>query len=172
MTRPDLTAYLDRVVKVIIDRPRGSRHPRHPGLVYPVNYGYVPSTLSGDGESVDAYVLGVDVPISEIDGLVIGVVLRRDDAEDKLVVAPEGRPYSAQEIRHGVAFQERYFESHVVVSGIVWRERTIEGCLKQIAGKPTRLTYSTLRAGRRAWISLPSTSAWLNLGLVVQTRQG
>ncbi len=46
MTRPDLTAYLDRVVKVIIDRPRGSRHPRHPGLVYPVNYGYVQSTLS------------------------------------------------------------------------------------------------------------------------------
>lgn len=115
MARPDLTAYLERPVKVIVDRPQGSRHPRYPDLIYPVNYGYVPGTLSDDGEPVDAYVLGVNVPISEIDGVVIGVVLRRDDAEDKLVVAPEGRRYSAQEIRNAVAFQERYFESHVVV---------------------------------------------------------
>ena len=29
----------------------GSRHPKH-GFIYPVNYGYVPNTISGDGEEL------------------------------------------------------------------------------------------------------------------------
>ncbi|MBQ9299025.1 MAG: hypothetical protein IJ214_00790 [Clostridia bacterium] len=37
-------------VHVVIDRPLGSRHPEHPDLVYPVNYGYIPGLPAGDGE--------------------------------------------------------------------------------------------------------------------------
>src|SRR5437870_3690818 len=96
--RPDLKPYLSRKVTVVIDRPLGSRHPRDADIWYPVNYGYVPGTASGDGMPVDAYLLGVYEPVERADGVVIGVVLRLDDDEDKLVVAPEGKRYTAEQI--------------------------------------------------------------------------
>lgn len=46
--------YLAKAVKVIVDRPLGSRHPIHPDIYYPVNYGYVPGTLAGDDEEIDS----------------------------------------------------------------------------------------------------------------------
>ena len=55
-------------VKVIVDRPMGSRHPEH-GFIYPVNYGYVPGTFAEDGEEIDAYVLGEFEPLDSYDGL-------------------------------------------------------------------------------------------------------
>ena len=33
--------FLNKIVTVKVDRPMGSRHPRH-GFIYPVNYGYIP----------------------------------------------------------------------------------------------------------------------------------
>ena len=56
--------YLKKIVKVKIDRPLGSKHPKH-GFEYEVNYGFVPGTVSGDGEELDCYVLGVDEPLEE-----------------------------------------------------------------------------------------------------------
>lgn len=56
-----------------------------------MNYGFIPDTLSGDGELVDAYVLGVFEPVDRFEGQVIAVILRADDVQDKLVVAPLGR---------------------------------------------------------------------------------
>ena len=50
--------YLNKTLEIKIDRPMGSKHPKH-GFIYPINYGYVPNTVSGDGEELDAYVLGV-----------------------------------------------------------------------------------------------------------------
>ena len=50
--------FLNKKVTVKMDRPMGSKHPKH-GFIYPVNYGYIPNTLSGDFEELDAYVLGV-----------------------------------------------------------------------------------------------------------------
>ena len=46
--------YLGQTVSVVMDRPLGSKHPKH-GFIYPVNYGYIPNTISGDGEELDAY---------------------------------------------------------------------------------------------------------------------
>lgn len=54
--------FLNKKVTVKMDRPMGSKHPKH-GFIYPVNYGYIPNTLSGDGEELDAYVLGVFEPL-------------------------------------------------------------------------------------------------------------
>jgi inorganic pyrophosphatase len=51
--------YLGKEVSIIIDRPLGSKHPKH-GFLYEVNYGYVPGTRSADGEELDAYYLGVN----------------------------------------------------------------------------------------------------------------
>jgi inorganic pyrophosphatase len=53
--------------------------------------------------------------VEEASGVVIGIVVRADDVEDKLVVAPEGRRYSAKQIEALVEFQERFFDSRVVV---------------------------------------------------------
>ena len=41
----DIKKYLNKNVKVIIERPLGSKHPKH-DFIYPVNYGYVPNTIS------------------------------------------------------------------------------------------------------------------------------
>ena len=100
-------------VKVIIDRPLGTYHPKHKDLYYPVNYGYIPGTIAPDGEEQDAYVLGVDEPVSEFFGKVIAIIIRNDDIEDKWVVAPENAAFTRDEIIQQVAFQEQYFQIEI-----------------------------------------------------------
>lgn len=39
--------------EIVVDRPRGSRHPRFPEIVYALDYGYLAGTTSTDGEGVD-----------------------------------------------------------------------------------------------------------------------
>jgi inorganic pyrophosphatase len=109
--KPDLTSWLGRKVSVQIDRPINSAHPERPDLIYQLNYGFVPGTLSGDGEAIDAYVLGVETPLNAFSGVVIAVIIRANDCEDKLVVAPLGMEVSDAEITSAVAFQEKYFET-------------------------------------------------------------
>ena len=70
-------------VKVIIDRPLGTYHPKHRDIFYMVNYGYVEGILAPDGEEQDAYILGVAEPIKEFVGVVIAVIHRLNDVEDK-----------------------------------------------------------------------------------------
>ncbi len=102
----------DRVT-VVMDRPLGSAHPRYPDLIYPVNYGYVPGVLAPDGEEQDAYVLGVDRPLTQFTGVVIAVIHRMDDVEDKWVVAPEGWRFTREEIAAAVHFQEQCFQTEI-----------------------------------------------------------
>lgn len=105
--------YLDKIVKVKMDRPLGSKHPKH-GFVYEVNYGYVPDTISGDGEELDAYVLGIDYPVNEFEGRCIAIVHRTNDDDDKLIVVPDGVVLSDIEIEQQITFQERWFE-HILI---------------------------------------------------------
>ena len=44
---------LVRQSEIVIDRPRGSSHPRYPDFIYPVDYGYLKSTASMDGGGID-----------------------------------------------------------------------------------------------------------------------
>ena len=104
---------LGKIVKVIVDRPLGSCHPQHKDIVYPINYGYVPGVLAPDGEEQDAYVLGVNTPIKEFTGRVIAIVHRRDDVEEKWVVAPVGINFSEEEIKKQVHFQEQFFNYYI-----------------------------------------------------------
>ena len=105
--------YIGQNVKALIDRPLNSKHPKH-GFIYPVNYGYIPNTISGDGEELDCYVLGVDEPINEFEGKCIAVIHRINDDDDKLIVVPEGKELSDEEIRKLTHFQEQYFESEII----------------------------------------------------------
>jgi inorganic pyrophosphatase len=41
---------------IVIDRPRGSAHPRYPAMIYPLDYGYIPGTVGGDGDEVDVFI--------------------------------------------------------------------------------------------------------------------
>ena len=102
-----------QTVTVFIDRPMGTYHPEHKDTFYPVNYGYIPGIIAGDGEEQDAYVLGVNEPLSEFTGVVIAIIHRFDDVEDKWVVAPEGVKLSKEKIWEQVKFQEQYFKSEI-----------------------------------------------------------
>ena len=106
-------SFLGKEVKVKIDRPMGSRHPRW-GFIYPLNYGFVPGVRAPDGEELDAYVLGVFEPLEEFTGKCIAIIRRLNDNEDKLVLAPEGKRYSKEQIEALVEFQERFFKSEVI----------------------------------------------------------
>ncbi len=106
-------AYLGQPTVVRIDRPLGSTHPQF-GFRYPVNYGFIPGTVSDDGEELDAYVLGVAEPVTEFAGECIAVIRRTTEADDKLVVVPRGLRFTDAEIRRQVDFQEAYFESTIL----------------------------------------------------------
>lgn len=105
--------YLGKNISIGIDRKLGTKHPKH-GFIYMVNYGYVPNTVSGDGEELDAYLLGVFEPVDEFIGKVIAVIHRTNDDDDKLVVVPDDRKYSDDAIRALTEFQEQYFESVII----------------------------------------------------------
>lgn len=105
--------YLGQMVKVKMDRPLGTLHPKH-GFVYEVNYGYIPGTISGDGEELDAYVLGVHKPLDEFEGEVVAIIHRINDDDDKLVVMEKGRNYTDDQIRALVEFQEQWFQSIII----------------------------------------------------------
>ena len=104
--------YLGKKVKVVMDRPLGSKHPKH-GFIYPVNYGYIPNTISGDDEELDAYVLGVFKPLETFEGIVKAIIHRTNDDDDKLIVMPEDKSYSEEQIRALTEFQEQYFQSEI-----------------------------------------------------------
>ena len=59
--------------------------------------------------------LGVEEPLQEFTGVVIAVIHRLDDVEEKWVVAPEGVKFSKEEIAEQVKFQEQYFRSEIIV---------------------------------------------------------
>ena len=105
--------YLGKIVNVKMDRKLGSIHHKH-GFVYPVNYGYIPGTVSGDGEEFDAYVLGEHMPLDEFTGRVIAIIHRTNDDDDKLVVMKDGRNYTDDQIRALTEFQEQYFKSEIL----------------------------------------------------------
>lgn len=105
--------YLGKNIKVTVDRPLGSKHPEF-GHIYTLNYGYIEGTRAGDGEEIDAYILGVHEPIDSYEGIVVGVIRRENDNEDKLVVAKKLNDYDQSQIKALVEFQEKYFDSKVI----------------------------------------------------------
>lgn len=106
-----LQSFLGKAVHVVVDRPIGYLHG---DILYPVNYGYIPGLMAGDGEEQDAYILGVTEPLEVFDGIVIGAVYRKNDCEDKLVVAPKGTMLHQAQIAQAVYFQEQYFDSGIL----------------------------------------------------------
>lgn len=105
--------YLGKIVKVEVDRPLATKHPKH-GFIYMLNYGFIPNTLSGDGEELDAYLVGEFEPVEKSNGKVIAIIHRTNDDDDKLIVSKDGKDYSDDAIRALTEFQEKYFESVII----------------------------------------------------------
>lgn len=109
----DNKKYVGKILEVKIDREFGRKHPDY-GFIYPINYGYVPNTISGDSEELDCYILGVFEPIKYFTGKCIALIRRIDDNDDKLVIVPTNKNYSNEQIEALVEFQERFFK-HIII---------------------------------------------------------
>ena len=103
------------IVTVTVDRPLGSYHPEYRDMYYPVNYGYIEGIMAPDGEEQDAYILGVDTPVSQFTGRITAIVRRKDDVEEKWVVCPDGMTLTKEEIMEQIRFQEQYFQSEIIL---------------------------------------------------------
>ena len=105
--------FLGKTVKVKMDRPLGSKHPKH-GFVYEVNYGFIEGVKAPDGEDLDAYYLGVTEAVDKAKGVCIAIAHRRDNDDDKLIVIPDGVVMSDEAIMSAIKFQEQWFDTEIV----------------------------------------------------------
>ncbi len=112
--KAQVKSYLGKIVDIEIDRPVGYVHRKDKySLTYPVNYGYVPNVIGGDGEELDVYLLGVSEPVERYRVKIIGIVHRKNDVEDKLLSCPEGMSFSEKEMAEAVRFQEQYYDTYI-----------------------------------------------------------
>ena len=106
---------LGKEVIVKIDRALGDKHSdKYPRHIYPINYGYIENTISGDDEELDAYILGVYEPLKEFKGICKAIIHRLETDDDKLIVMPHDKNYTNNEIKVLTEFQERFFESTII----------------------------------------------------------
>src|SRR5712692_4002987 len=75
---------LAQSTELVIDRPRGSYHPRHPAIVYPLDYGYLKGTTGGDGTDIDVW--RGSLSDGHLDAVVCTVDLEKRDVEVKLLL--------------------------------------------------------------------------------------
>ncbi|MGQ7379518.1 inorganic diphosphatase [Streptococcus suis] len=104
---------MDKVYQIIIDRPLG--YIDKFGNQFPINYGYVPDLLVGDGEEQDAYIISKDVqqPLTAFEGKLVAIIHRRDDVEDKWVLTGLDEKLTVTEIKEKTNFIEPYFDSWI-----------------------------------------------------------
>ena len=69
---------------VVVDRPRGSAHPRYPSFIYPFDYGYLAGTVAADGGGVDVW--RGSRQGAGVTGLICTVDLGKKDTEIKILV--------------------------------------------------------------------------------------
>ena len=107
-------SFLGKTVDIVVDRPLGHVHKSGAySIVYPLNYGYIPGVIGGDGEEIDVYLLGISEPVAEYTAKIIAIVHRKNDEEDKLVAAPCDKTFSKEDVEKAVAFQEQFFETEI-----------------------------------------------------------
>ena len=158
----DNLEYLDKTVEIKIDRPMGSKHPEH-GFIYPLNYGYIPNTVSGDGEEVDAYILGVYERLENFTGKCIAIIHRSNDNDDKLIIVPENKVFNNSEIRALTDFQEQYFKSIIIRPDnyINWNKNIPELRFPEIEGEWKKITLNNLAKIQRGASPRPiSSNRW------------
>lgn len=109
--------FLEKEIDVIIDRKMGDSHPEYDDMKYPINYGYVPNTISSDGKELDVYIIDSKKPLETFRGKCIGIIQRINDEDDKLIVVDinNNKKYTEDEVLDIVNFQEQYFSSMAIL---------------------------------------------------------
>ena len=74
---------LVRGSEIVIDRPKGSAHPRFPDFIYKVDYGYLKDTTSMDGAGIDVWVGSGE---KKVDAIMCIVDLTKRDSEIKILI--------------------------------------------------------------------------------------
>ncbi|MDR2688107.1 MAG: inorganic pyrophosphatase [Oscillospiraceae bacterium] len=68
---------------LVIDRPRGTAHPRYSDYVYPLDYGYLRGTASSDGGGIDVWRGSSDAGVVAV---MVTVDLVKRDSEIKILL--------------------------------------------------------------------------------------
>lgn len=87
-TANDFWSALDELVsnsEIIIDRPKGTAHPKYPDFIYKADYGYLKNTSSMDGDGIDVWVGTANGKF--IDAVMVIVDLLKKDSEIKILVS-------------------------------------------------------------------------------------
>ncbi len=116
----DFWCKLDELVRscdLVIDRPRGSAHPHYPGIIYPLDYGYLAGTTAADGGGIDVWV--GSLLERRVTGIISTVDLLKRDAETKILLgctsdeahAALGNPPHRQPVGHPDRAAERVSNS-------------------------------------------------------------
>ncbi|MGZ3640032.1 MAG: inorganic diphosphatase [Ktedonobacterales bacterium] len=93
---------------VRIDRPRGAAHPRYPEVVYPLDYGYLEGTCSGDGDGIDVWV--GSLPEQRVRGVILTLDRAKRDSEVKVLLG-----CTTEEARTLLAFHRRGMQTALLV---------------------------------------------------------
>lgn len=102
---------LDELVRghdLVIEREKGSFHPRYCACVYPLDYGYLCGTRSGDGGQVDVWVGDLDG--HQVTGLICTVDTTKSDVEIKILLG-----CSREEADQALAFHNRGQQQGVLI---------------------------------------------------------
>nr|WP_066714847.1 inorganic pyrophosphatase [Clostridium sp. Marseille-P299] len=86
-TNNEFWLMLDKLVQqseIVIDRPKGTAHPKYPDLIYKVDYGYLKNTTSMDGAGIDVW-LGKNKD-QKVDAIICTVDLLKKDSEIKILI--------------------------------------------------------------------------------------
>lgn len=87
-SNPDFWKNLDKIVRdhhILIDRPKGTQHPRYPDFIYPLDYGFLEGTKSADGMEMDIWIgTGED---KKITGVMVIADMDKRDSEMKILYA-------------------------------------------------------------------------------------
>ena len=99
-----MNEYLNQKLYIKIDRPMGSKHPKY-DMIYPINYGYIPNTISGD----------------DYTGTCIAIIKRLNDNDDKLIIVPDNYNLTNEEIDKEIDFVEKYFKHIIIRKEDLWK---------------------------------------------------
>lgn len=70
--------------EIVIDRPRGTSHPRYPDFIYPFDYGYLKDTRAMDQGGIDIWV--GTLAEQTVTAIICTVDLFKQDAELKILL--------------------------------------------------------------------------------------
>ena len=111
--------YWDRLLKmvqeheIVIDRPKGTNHPRYTHVIYPLDYGYLAGTTTIDGEGIDIFIGSENT--NKIKGIICTIDTIKNDAEIKIMYNCSDR-----DIDTAIEFLNNEFMSAVFISNNEW----------------------------------------------------